>query len=61
VRILVPAVDASWRVAQQMGASLLWPVADRAYGLRDFTFVGPDGVGLGFATRLRNQQDSSRP
>jgi catechol 2,3-dioxygenase-like lactoylglutathione lyase family enzyme len=57
VRIMVPDVNASWRVAQQMGAAILWPIADRAYGLRDFTIVGPDGVGLCFATRLRDQQD----
>ena len=61
VRIMVPDVDASWRVAQQMGASILWPLADRAYGLRDFTIVGPDGVGLCFATRLHNQQDTAQP
>jgi catechol 2,3-dioxygenase-like lactoylglutathione lyase family enzyme len=54
LRIMVPDVDAYWQMAQQMEAPILWPIADRAYGLRDFTVVGPDGVGLCFATRLRD-------
>ena len=61
LRIMVPDVDAYWRVAQQMGAPILWPIADRAYGLRDCTIVGPDGVGLCFATRLRDLQDTAQP
>jgi catechol 2,3-dioxygenase-like lactoylglutathione lyase family enzyme len=52
VRVLVPDVDRYWRLAQQVGARVIRPIADRDYGLRDFTIAGPDGVGLRFATRL---------
>ena len=61
LRIMVPDVDAYWRVAQQMGAPILWPIADRAYGLRDFTIVGPDGIGLCFATRLPDRRGTAEP
>lgn len=52
VRIMVPDVDHYWALAQQLGAAVIRPIADRDYGLRDFTIVGPDGLGLRFATRL---------
>ena len=61
LRILVPDMDAFWRVAQQLGAPILWPIAERGYGLRDFTLVRPDDVGLCFATRLRDLQDTAQP
>lgn len=38
--------------AQKMGAQVLRSLENRSYGLRDFTIVGPDGLGLRFATRL---------
>jgi catechol 2,3-dioxygenase-like lactoylglutathione lyase family enzyme len=61
VRIMVPDVDASWRFVQQLEVPVLWPLADRAYGLRDFTIVGPDGIGLCFATRLPDRRGTAEP
>ena len=52
VRIMVPDVDAWWRRARELGASVIDPTADRYYGLRDFTIADPDGFGIRFATRL---------
>ena len=48
VRIMVPAVDEY----AQLGARVIKPIADRHYGLRDFTIADPDGFGLRFGTRL---------
>jgi CBS domain-containing protein len=59
LRILVPNVDAYWQVAQQRGMPILWPLENRAYGLRDFAIVGPDDVGLCFATRLTDVTDAA--
>jgi catechol 2,3-dioxygenase-like lactoylglutathione lyase family enzyme len=52
VRIMVTDVDRYWALAQQLGAPVIKPIADRYYGLRDFTIVDPDGFGLRFGTRL---------
>jgi catechol 2,3-dioxygenase-like lactoylglutathione lyase family enzyme len=52
VRVLVPDVDAAWRLAQEIGARVVAPIEDRYYGLRDFTIADPDGFGVRFATRL---------
>jgi catechol 2,3-dioxygenase-like lactoylglutathione lyase family enzyme len=52
VRVLVPDVDRYWALAQELGCTVIRPIEDRYYGLRDFTIAGPDGVGLRFATRL---------
>ncbi len=52
VRIMVPDVDEYWRLAQKKGATVIKPIGDRHYGLRDFTIAGPDGVGLRFGTTL---------
>jgi catechol 2,3-dioxygenase-like lactoylglutathione lyase family enzyme len=52
VRVMVPDVDARWQRAIGMGARVLAPVADRDYGLRDFTIADPDGFGIRFATRI---------
>ena len=52
VRVMVPDVDAWWRRATEMGARVLSPIADREYGLRDFTIADPDGFGIRFATRI---------
>ena len=60
VQIMVPDVDAYWRLAQQLEVPVLWPIADRAYGLRDFTLVGPDSIGLCFATRLPEHQKTAQ-
>jgi catechol 2,3-dioxygenase-like lactoylglutathione lyase family enzyme len=52
VRVLVPDVDRYWALAQELGCTVIRPIEDRYYGLRDFTIAGPDGVGLRFASRL---------
>ena len=52
VRIMVPDVDAYWRRATELGARVVSPIADREYGLRDFTIADPDGFGLRFGTWL---------
>ena len=52
VRVMVPNVDECWKVANEIGAQVVIPVADRYYGLRDFTIADPDGFGVRFATLL---------
>ena len=54
VRVMVPDVDAWWRRATGMGARVLAPIANRDYGLRDFTIADPDGFGIRFATRIQD-------
>ena len=43
VRVMVADVNAYWQRALGMGAGVLAPIADREYGLRDFTILDPDG------------------
>jgi catechol 2,3-dioxygenase-like lactoylglutathione lyase family enzyme len=52
IRVMVRDVDRYWEMAEKLGAKVVRPIADKYYGLRDFTIEGPDGVGLRFATRL---------
>jgi catechol 2,3-dioxygenase-like lactoylglutathione lyase family enzyme len=52
VRVMVPDVDRYWQRAIEMGARVVTPIADRDYGLRDFTIADPDGFGLRFGTWL---------
>jgi uncharacterized glyoxalase superfamily protein PhnB len=52
VRVMVPDVDAVWQRVNALGLHVVAPLADRAYHLRDFTIVDPDGFGVRFATRL---------
>jgi catechol 2,3-dioxygenase-like lactoylglutathione lyase family enzyme len=52
VRVMVPDVDRVWQRVQELGLRVTAPIADRYYGLRDFTVADPDGFGLRFATRL---------
>jgi catechol 2,3-dioxygenase-like lactoylglutathione lyase family enzyme len=52
VRVMVPNVDDYWRLANGIGAQVIAPIADRSYGLRDFTIADPDGFGVRFASRL---------
>jgi len=52
VRVMVRDVDSWWEKATEVGANVWVPIADRFYGLRDFTVLDPDGVGVRFATRL---------
>ena len=60
VRVMVPDVDAWWRRASAMGAHVLAPIADRYYGLRDFTIADPDGFGIRFASRIQDAQEDLR-
>jgi catechol 2,3-dioxygenase-like lactoylglutathione lyase family enzyme len=53
IRIMVPNVDAYWKLVKEMGAQIIIPVADRYYGLRDFIVSDPDGFGVRFATPLQ--------
>src|SRR6478752_5853051 len=45
VRVMVPNVDDYWKLANEISAPVIVPIADRYYGLRDFTIVDPDGFG----------------
>ena len=52
LRIMVADVDRRWEQVVTMGARIVHPIGDRAYGLRDFTFTDPDGFGLRFASLI---------
>lgn len=52
MRIRVPEVDAFWAAARLLDLPVVQPIADREYGLRDFTILDPDGFGVRFASRL---------
>jgi len=52
VRVMVPNVDECWRLANEIDARVVAPIADRYYGLRDFTIADPDGFGIRFASTL---------
>lgn len=52
VRILTTDVDAVWQRVQTLGLHVERSIADRYYGLRDFTVVDLDGFGLRFASPL---------
>jgi catechol 2,3-dioxygenase-like lactoylglutathione lyase family enzyme len=56
IRVLVPDVDQYWTLAQETGCTVIKPIENRYYGLRDFTIAGPDGVGLRFASRVGREQ-----
>ena len=53
IRVMVPNVDDYWKLANEIGATVIVPIADRYYGLRDFTIIDPDGFGVRFASLLR--------
>ena len=53
VRIMVADVDEWWRRVDEMKARVIKEIADREYGLRDFTIADPDGFGLRFGSWLR--------
>ena len=55
VRVMVPDVDACWAKAQALGVEVVIPIADRYYGLRDFTIADPDGFGIRFASALKSK------
>lgn len=49
---MVRDVESYWNLAGELGARMLVPLADRDYGLRDFTIADPDGFGVRFASRI---------
>jgi catechol 2,3-dioxygenase-like lactoylglutathione lyase family enzyme len=53
VRIMVSDVDRYWKLCQAMKLPVKRAIGDRYYGLRDFTVVAPDGIGLRFASKLK--------
>jgi len=55
VRVMVPNVDEYWKLVNEVGARIIVPVADRYYGLRDFTIADPDGFGVRFASVLQGR------
>jgi catechol 2,3-dioxygenase-like lactoylglutathione lyase family enzyme len=55
VRVMVSDVDEYWKRVNEMGARIIVPLADRYYGLRDFTIADPDGFGVRFASVLRGR------
>lgn len=58
LRIMVPDVDRYWDLAQEIGVTILSPIGDRYYGLRDFTILDPDGFGLRFGSWLTDRSIS---
>ena len=52
IRVIVGDVDARFEQAQAKGWSIRHALADRGYGLRDFTVLDPDGYELRFASVL---------
>jgi catechol 2,3-dioxygenase-like lactoylglutathione lyase family enzyme len=52
LRVMVSNVDDYWRVANEIGARIVVPIANRYYGLRDFTIADPDGFGVRFASNI---------
>jgi catechol 2,3-dioxygenase-like lactoylglutathione lyase family enzyme len=55
VRVMVSNVDEYWKLVNEIGAQIVVPVADRYYGLRDFTIADPDGFGVRFASVLQGR------
>jgi catechol 2,3-dioxygenase-like lactoylglutathione lyase family enzyme len=54
VRVMVADIHAAWQRAQALGAPILTELADRGYGLLDFTVLDPDGFGVRFGTRVES-------
>lgn len=54
-RVMVPNVDEYWKLANEIGAQIIVPIADRYYGLRDFIIADPDGFGVRFASMLQRR------
>ena len=57
VRVMVADVDAYWERVQRLDVPVLKPIADKYYGLRDFTVLDPDGFGIRFASRRAPQDE----
>jgi catechol 2,3-dioxygenase-like lactoylglutathione lyase family enzyme len=56
VRIMVSDVDRYWKLCQEMKVPVKRDIGNRYYGLRDFTVVSPDGIGLRFASKIAKKK-----
>src|SRR5207249_2867546 len=54
IRVMVADVDHYWKLVNGIKAKIIVPIADRYYGLRDFTIADPDGFGIRFASKSEN-------
>jgi catechol 2,3-dioxygenase-like lactoylglutathione lyase family enzyme len=61
VRIMTTDVDGVWAKVQSLAIRVEREIADRYYGLRDFTVLDPDGFGLRFASVLSTSTTSHNP
>lgn len=52
VRVMVSNVDEYWKLVNEIGVRVIIPIANRYYGLRDFTIADLDGFGVRFASVL---------
>lgn len=52
LRVMVKDVDSIWARLRRARVKSLIAIADRYYGLRDFTVADPDGFAIRFASRL---------
>ena len=55
IRIVVGDVEGLFGQAEQKGWRIRHPLADRGYGLRDFTVLDPDGYEVRFAALAEPQ------
>jgi catechol 2,3-dioxygenase-like lactoylglutathione lyase family enzyme len=55
IRIMVPDVDRYWKLCQDLHLKVRHRIDDRYYGLRDFTVISPDGIGLRFASKFEKK------
>ena len=60
IRVMVPNVDEYWKLVNEIGAHIIIPIADRYYGLRDFTIADLDGFGVRFASLLQSEVQGSQ-
>ena len=60
VRVMVPNVDDFRRLAAELNAPIVSEIADRDYGIRDFTIADPDGFGLRFGTWFSWSDDENQ-
>ena len=59
IRVIVGDVDALFDQAIAKGWTVRYAVADRGYGLRDFTVLDPDGYELRFAAIVQGGPTSA--
>lgn len=57
IRIMVEDVDAVWKRLERIKVESVQGIADREYGLRDFTIAGPDRIGIRFGSRISGVEE----